>query len=289
MKNYHQKYPISFTPKQRLKHQYSGLMSSHQMDIGWMMKDIRVNLFQFGYIAGSDFVPPSIEKNYRLGQRVEYFFKYYIESSSRYKLILNNIQIEDEFRTIGELDYILFDYKTNQNKHLELAYKFYCYDESVSEIEEERWIGPNRKDSFVEKLQKLKSKQFPLLRSDETRVILLKNNLEFKNIQQEICFFAQLYVPYDDYGIKQYSQTFESCVVGYWLGIDKLVSKRFGACKFNLPEKQDWLIEPENNSLWYLYEEVAGVIKMMHKEENSPLLWIKTDENKYEKCFVVWW
>ena len=35
--------------------------------------------------------------------------------------------------------------------HLELVYKFYLYDKNLGEKEIERWIGPNRSDSLLEK------------------------------------------------------------------------------------------------------------------------------------------
>jgi hypothetical protein len=46
---------------------------------------------------------------------------------------------------------------------MELAYKFYLFDPSISSEPINNWIGPNRNDSLQEKLEKLKTKQFPLL------------------------------------------------------------------------------------------------------------------------------
>ena len=54
--------------------------------------------------------------------------------------------------TIGEID-CLIEY-LNKYIHLEIVYKFYLYDEHINTGELDHWIGPNRKDSLVFKLNK---------------------------------------------------------------------------------------------------------------------------------------
>ena len=56
----------------------------------------------------------------------------------------------------------------NQLIHLEVSYKFYLYDENLGKLESEKWIGPNKRDSLVQKTAKLKSKQLPILFHKET-------------------------------------------------------------------------------------------------------------------------
>ena len=96
---------------------------------------------------------PSLSSNFVLGKRMESFFELLIQNSDRYKLLANNIQISREKITLGELDFLLKDLHTNQNIHLELVYKFYVYDPSFKS-EEARWIGPNRKYSFLQYIEK---------------------------------------------------------------------------------------------------------------------------------------
>ena len=48
-----------------------------------------------------------VKENLMLGKRVEVFFKLQIEATNSYQIILENIQIQKEKRTIGELDFIL--------------------------------------------------------------------------------------------------------------------------------------------------------------------------------------
>jgi len=54
-------------------------------------------------------------------------------------------------------------WENNKPIHLEIIYKFYLYDPSIGLTQLDHWIGPNRRDSLVKKLTKLKQKQLPLL------------------------------------------------------------------------------------------------------------------------------
>ena len=87
----------------------------------------------------------------RLGKLVERFVSYELQQDSSIQIIAENIQIQQEKITIGELDCILFKNKTPI--HLEIVYKFYLYDTTVGYSEIERWIGPNRRDSLLQKLE----------------------------------------------------------------------------------------------------------------------------------------
>jgi len=63
---------------------------------------------------------------------------------------------------VGELDCLIL--RDKKPIHLEVIYKFYLYDASVGDTEIAHFIGPNRKDSLIEKLTKLQEKQLPILK-----------------------------------------------------------------------------------------------------------------------------
>ena len=136
----------------------------------------------------------SIAKNLRLGKRVERFISHQLQQYSSIKILAENIQIQNGKTTVGEIDFII--QQNNIPIHLEVVYKFYLYDESVGETELAHWIGPNRKDSLVEKLTKLKEKQLPLVYKEQTIPLLKSLNLNSENIQQQVYFKAQLFVPF---------------------------------------------------------------------------------------------
>jgi len=94
--------------------------------------------------------------NIRLGHLAEKVVSGLIKSSTNYKILFENIQIVKDKQTIGEIDFIIEEIKSKQLIHLELAYKFYLFDPTISSEPMHNWIGPNRNDSLKEKLEKLK-------------------------------------------------------------------------------------------------------------------------------------
>jgi len=224
--------------------------------------------------------------NIRLGKQIERIFAFLIESSSNYSILKENIQVVDDKITIGELDFIIKNNDTNVISHLEIVYKFYLYDPNFSDTELGRWIGPNRKDSFIEKFTKLKSKQFPLLYKPKTAIIL--NDLDIKSVGQKLCFMASLFVPHSLMNIN-IPEINNSAIVGYWLTLDNFNNQSQSSYEYYLPQKQEWGITPQNNTEWYSFSEIRLLIIDSLNREFSPLCWIKKSDSTFEQCFIVWW
>ena len=109
-----------------------------------------------------------------LGRQAEAIFENIVKESKSYKLLAANIQIQSPTKTIGELDYLLEQRKTKTQIHVELSCKFYLFDPDSLGTFEQKWIGPNKKDSLQDKITKLREKQFPLL-FDKNSEKLLEN------------------------------------------------------------------------------------------------------------------
>jgi len=107
----------------------------------------------------------------RLGKRVESFVYHQLRHSPGIEWITDGLQIQEDNRTVGELDALYYDHGTPV--HLEVAYKFYLYD-TLNEPADPlaRWIGPNRKDNLSLKLRKMADRQFPLLHHPATQPYL---------------------------------------------------------------------------------------------------------------------
>jgi hypothetical protein len=105
-----------------------------------------------------------------------------------------NIQIVEEQKTIGEIDFIIENIKTKQLIHLELTYKFYLFDPNLSSETINNWIGHNRNDSLKEKLERLKTKQFPLLYHNCTKSTL--HTIEINEVSQPLYLLVSLFIPY---------------------------------------------------------------------------------------------
>lgn len=230
---------------------------------------------------------PSLASNFVLGKRMESFFELLIKSSDRYKLLANNIQISREKITLGELDFLLKDLHTNQNIHLELVYKFYVYDPSFSS-EEARWIGPNRKDSFLQKMEKLNQKQFPLLHIPETRDFLKTLELNPEDLIQQTYFKAKLFLPRN---IQEHTfpKINQECIAGYYLSFKEFNSTNFQDFRYYAPSKQDWPVAPKFGRDWVSFSEIKEQIQSSFDKKKSPLIWMKRSETEFEAFFVVWW
>ena len=135
----------------------------------WEDRDV-FDMQQFELPFKSSKINSKILEEPRLGKYVERFVSFELTQDASIEIISENIQIQREKITIGELDCILL--KNGKPIHLEIIYKFYLYDASVGKNEIEHFIGPNRKDALIEKLTKLKEKQLPLLFTNECFLML---------------------------------------------------------------------------------------------------------------------
>lgn len=186
--------------------------------------------------------------------------------------------------TIGELDYIFQDRRTREITHIELIFKYYLYDPNF-EKEPDRWIGPNRKDTLVKKLEKLRGQQFPLLFREETRKSVEPIT---GPVEQQVCFKASLFVPLDSLN-QELPLINNAGIIGYWIKKERFSEEAYGRHQFYSPKKANWPIDPKYCCTWYSYQEIFEMICPMLSQQISPLLWMKKDNGSTERFFVVWW
>lgn len=220
----------------------------------------------------------------RLGKRVEQFTFFTLQQETSIQLLTENLQIQDGTRTVGEIDCLLL--KNKQPTHIEIIYKFYLYDSTVGNTEIEHWIGPNRRDSFFQKLTKLKNKQLPLLLNKFTKPYLEKLHLNRETIQQNVFFKAQLFVPFNDLN-NTFPEINNDCIFGFYIRLNEL--SQFSDCKFYIPTKVDWLKEIQTNVNWLNHSRFEEQITIFLNQQSSPLCWLKHPNGKTQKFFVVWW
>lgn len=238
--------------------------------------------YKLGIYSGEDFnVLPS--KNLRLGKLVEQFVFHELASDASCSILAENIQIQDGKLTVGELDTLLI---TDAGPvHLEIIYKFYLYDSDAGDTELAHWIGPNRKDALLQKLTKLKEKQLPLLYHPKTQPILENLGLNASDIQQKVLFKAQLFLPLNFLG-DAFEQLNPNCVKGFYINSADLA--QFKADQFYIPQKHDWIMDPNDAVTWLNYDDFKTEIMVWLNEMRSPLCWLKTGTT-FKKFFVVWW
>ena len=261
--------------------QYEGFLNTRQL---WENNEVfGLQQFELSNIKSTPF-EGVLQKNQRLGKRVESFLSHHLKQDATIKILVENSQIQNKKITVGELDFLIEH--TKRPIHLEVIYKFYLYDASVGETELEHWIGPNRRDSLVSKLTKLKDKQLPLLYNLFTKPLLTKLNLQAATIQQKVLFNAQLFIPYQAKNIEVKPLNYE-CINGFYIHFNEL--QQFNNCKFYIPSKINWLQEIQIQTKWQSFEQFLQTIELFLNQKSAPLCWIKHPNGETEKFFVVWW
>ena len=97
----------------------------------------------------------------RLGIRFEALLSFWLNDHSEhwhdFALRAKNIQLKDEKRTIGEVDFIIENKLTGDIEHWELSLKFYLGEGALQPYE---WRGLNDRDTFGRKIKHTLQKQF---------------------------------------------------------------------------------------------------------------------------------
>ncbi|WP_439152383.1 DUF1853 family protein [Winogradskyella sp.] len=224
-------------------------------------------------------------KKLRLGKWVEKFVIHQLNNDYRIEVIAENVQIKNEKITIGELDVLFLE--DDKPIHLEIVYKFYLYDEPIeSENPLDKWIGPNRNDTLVYKLKKLKEKQLPLLYQNETQYLLTKHDIEMSALKQHVCFKAQLFIPFHS-DKKDISPLNTLSVIGWFISFDRI--HQLENYEFYIPKKLEWLSEPILGVKWQSFLIAKEEISNFIENGQSPLCWLKNSKNELLKCFITWW
>ena len=141
---------------------------------------------------------------------------------------------------------------------------------------------------MAKKLTKLKNKQLPILFRKETNKAIedLNIKLSLKNILQMVLFKAQLFVPKSKL-TDNFPDINNDCIKGFYINSNELITLKEN--EFYIPNKRDWLTEPQLNIEWLNYNEFDIKIKIFVNEQRSPMCWLKNENSIMQKFFVVWW
>lgn len=253
----------------------------------WTKTQFGMRQFKFPEVDLTHFQPKPIPQKLRLGHQMEQVCKQLLDHSPTFEVLLYNEPVRQGKQTIGEIDYILENNTTGKLVHVELTYKFYIINPEISEPIHQL-MGPNRRDMFFTKMEKIKNEQFGLLHSPAGQKTLAENGIPFQNIQHQTCYKAQLFEPYQSKAINIRPLNTQ-CIVGFWLRLDDLRAADFKACEFYIPYKAQWVLEPHNKVPWITHFETLMEVNLRLLKQNAPMVWVKKSESQIEKFFVVWW
>ena len=253
----------------------------------WTKTQFGVEQFEFPKTSLEKLNIKPIPERIRLGHKMEHVFEQLIGHNSDWYVVAKNLLIDRNKERLGELDFIIHNKLSNENYHIELAYKFYIINPEITEPIH-RLMGPNKRDMFFTKLEKLKNKQFPLLFSDELKLQLQELSVETEKVKQQVCFKTQLFVPYQEERVSIRPLN-RNCIVGSWIHFDDFNTPEFKNYKYYIPYKQEWVITPSLNSAYNSHYDTLLNINLRMLKENAPMLWVKKPDETIEKLFVVWW
>jgi hypothetical protein len=253
----------------------------------WTNTQFGLRQFNFPEISLDHFLAQPIPQKIRLGHQMEYVFKQLIEHSDVYEIVLHGLPIKEGNRTIGEIDFILKDVQTQKLTHVELTYKFYIIDPEISEPIH-RLMGPNKRDMFFTKMEKIRKEQFPLLHSQEGIRALSSMVIDPTKIGHQVCYKAQLFAPFENTKVHIRPLNLD-CIFGYWLKFDDFNTKEFQSNTYYIPFKSQWVITPNDHVPWLSHLDALMEINLSMLKENAPMVWMKKPNGQLDKFFVVWW
>jgi hypothetical protein len=119
-----------------------------------------------GWDANPRSAPPLLHEppQKRLGHYVERLYRVLLESLLGWDILLQNQQIHSGGRTIGELDFVVYNHHDQRVEHHEIAIKFY--------LGHTQWFGPNAHDRLDLKTSSLLNQQSQRSKTPEARELL---------------------------------------------------------------------------------------------------------------------
>lgn len=243
--------------------------------------------FDFPNVDLEHFQVEAIPVNIRLGHQMEYVFLQLIEHSARYRVNAYNIPIRRDKISLGEIDFILKDLEKERLLHVELTYKFYILDPTFPNLEHQL-IGPNKRDTFYAKKEKIKHRQIPLLHSIEGDQALKDINIDAKELEHKVCFKGLVFIPLNLKN-QNLSPLNTECIAGYWMTKDDFSFYRGDSAQFYIPFKKEWPQNPSPILKWQSYQDIQVELESKLAHKNSPMVWMKKPDGEFMKIFVVWW
>ncbi|WP_120510412.1 DUF1853 family protein [Photobacterium salinisoli] len=95
------------------------------------------------------------EGNQRLGFYYQWLWQQLISHHPDFELVGEEIQLHEAKRTLGAIDFLVFNKLSKQLEHWEVAIKFYL-------AYQQRWLGPNSADNLDNKINKMVQHQLAM-------------------------------------------------------------------------------------------------------------------------------
>lgn len=225
-----------------------------------------------------DFVSQSNRK--KLGFYFENLLHFYFIHSTRFELIHANQQVKNEHKTIGEFDFLVLDYVTNELLHLEVALKFYM--NYTLNVANEFWVGPTGNDTLAIKLNHLYSKQLLIFQAKES----LEYIQEFKQPVKSRALLKGYFLVHPNLNAHLFpansNRFFGKLNWLYLHEIDEFLPKEF---TYHILVKLEWMLEDSSfcTSPNYTFSELKKVLgkQLLETKRGAMLLQHEAPMAKY--------
>ncbi|WP_343989249.1 DUF1853 family protein [Kangiella japonica] len=132
---------------------------------------------------------------HRLGVYFEQLWQHLVYSCESLEVLEHNLQVIIDKHTLGEFDSIIKDKESQKNIHCELAVKFYLKVGEGRSLSD--WVGPNLRDRFDNKYDRLFEHQLALSKNELIKQWLADRNINIDAIK--LLTKGRLFYPLDDY------------------------------------------------------------------------------------------
>lgn len=220
---------------------------------------------------------------------MEYLMEAALQEDPNYGIIAKNLQIIPGKITLGELDFLIRDIQLKEIIHLEMAYKFYLFDERISDDWSKCWVGTDRGDSLYLKLEKLRFKQLPLLWRAETQLYLDDLKIDRAQLRQCISLKGQLFLPQDK-DLLPDQELNPAALAGNWMRKSDFLNWEDRDCLFYIPKKYRWIESlREEQVTWFSYEQTLEDLDDFLQQHYASMLWLKPKTGQLKRLMIVNW
>jgi hypothetical protein len=181
------------------------------------------------------------KETHRLGVYFEQLWQHLVYSCDSLEVLEHNLQVIIDKHTLGEFDSIIKDKQSQKNIHCELAVKFYLKVGEGSSLSD--WVGPNLRDRFDNKYDRLFEHQLALSKNELIRQWLAERNIKIDAIK--LLTKGRLFYPLDDYMNDNFhfpNEVSTKHLKGFWTSWEDFAHLQLSSSiKWYLLPKKYWL------------------------------------------------
>ncbi|GAA0210491.1 hypothetical protein GCM10009123_17340 [Kangiella japonica] len=176
-------------------------MTRYHNDLTWMLKspellelnsELSIRDLTHRMKVSNNF---NYKATHRLGVYFEQLWQHLVYSCESLEVLEHNLQVIIDKHTLGEFDSIIKDKESQKNIHCELAVKFYLKVGEGRSLSD--WVGPNLRDRFDNKYDRLFEHQLALSKNELIKQWLADRNINIDAIK--LLTKGRLFYPLDDY------------------------------------------------------------------------------------------